>query len=119
MPAYNAQSAGFDAAAHKAAVGTIIELIELDASELLSSSNVPGSIQRVVSSHRVSNPVTFNGNIYAPVPFSSGGWEWTSNAPPRPSITVADGQGVLLATLREYNGLVNANDDKSQGKTKK
>lgn len=103
MVEFSSNTQQLDAQAQKLDYGTILELLEVDASAM------GGSIHRIVNSRTDAGAVTFEGMIFTPVPFKSEGWAWDSTgSPPRPTVTVADVDGLLLyATMaaQDYVGV--------------
>ncbi len=81
----------------------IIHLYELDASV------IGGGIYRFTSSAFEEAPVSFGGNVYAPTPIETDGWEMSSQGTmPRPTLKVANVSGVLSAVVNEFGDLVGA-----------
>lgn len=86
--------------------GAILEFLEIDLTPF------GGSIFRVYNSIDRTDPVgdiTFLGVNWVPVPFVSEGWAANgSGATPRPTITIADFDSILLAAAIEYQDLIGA-----------
>lgn len=71
--------------AQQAATDDIVHLYALDATSL------GGEIYRFTSSAFEALPVTWQGNIYAPVPVETEGWEWNgSGSLPTPTLKVSN-----------------------------
>lgn len=103
MAEFSDESHELDAQSQKADYGTVLELLEIDASPF------GGGIHRVVNSRPDAGVVVFLGMTFNPVPFQSDGWAWDgTGAAPRPNITVGDVDGLLLyATIatEDYVGV--------------
>lgn len=92
------EAAGFE-------LNQIIEFVELDL------SNIGGSFFRMYNSMDVAGggDITFLGETWSPVPFISEGWgKDSSGRTPRPTITISDFEGLLLAEAILYEDLVGA-----------
>jgi lambda family phage minor tail protein L len=108
MAYHTPSTQAFDAASHKLAVGALIELLTIDATGCFDFYGNAGAVHRFVSSKKSEAPFQFAGNIFAPWPIETTGWEHTSDTPPRPVVRLADAEGLLLATARRFGSLVNA-----------
>jgi len=76
--------------------GKSIELIEIDLTP------IGGGFYRIYNGFDINNPtnITFKGVTWNPNPFISEGWEKDATGKtPRPIITIADYDGILLAEL--------------------
>tara|TARA_R110000796_G_scaffold11041_5_gene36915 strand:+ start:9094 stop:9600 length:507 start_codon:yes stop_codon:yes gene_type:complete len=86
-------------------LGSVIEFLQIDLTQFGEG------IIRVYNSIDLTSPtsVTFLGVEWTPVPFESEGWGFTgSGGTPRPRITVADYDGILLGLAMEYQDLIGA-----------
>jgi lambda family phage minor tail protein L len=78
----------------------LVVLYELDASAL------GDNLYRFTSSAYATGPVSFGGNVYAPVPVESQGWEWSGQGPfPRPTITLANVNQIFGAAANAFDDL--------------
>jgi lambda family phage minor tail protein L len=78
----------------------LVILYELDASAL------GDNLYRFTSSVYTTEPVSFGGNVYAPVPVESSGWEWSGQGPfPRPTMTLANVNQVFGAAANAFDDL--------------
>jgi len=83
--------------------GGRVELFELDATVL------GGSITRFCSSVYEGTALTWQGNVYSPLPVEASGFEVSGGSSlPTPSLTLSDGLGLFRDMIRTYNDLVGA-----------
>jgi len=86
-------------------LGSVIEFLQIDLTDFGEG------LIRVYNSIDLTSPtsITFLGVTWEPLPFESEGWGFTaSGSTPRPTITVADFEGVLLTHAADYQDLIGA-----------
>lgn len=89
---------------HKPAVSEIVSLFSLDATNLGAPE-----IVRFCSSTVSTSTVSFDGNLYLPIPIDTKGFERTASGElPRPTIKVGNVNGVITGMIITYRDLVGA-----------
>lgn len=85
--------------------GQVIELLQIDLTPF------GGTVYRIYNSRGVDNAgvITFLGVEWNPIPYVSEGWgQDGTGSTPRPTITIADYDGILLASALDYQDLIGA-----------
>ena len=101
MAEFTSAGQPLDAAAQKLNYGTILELLEIDCTP------IGGQVHRICSSRQTTGSVQFLGMFFAPVPYQSEGWAWDgSGNAPRPEVTIADVDGIMLYEAALHQDLV-------------
>lgn len=82
----------------------VIEMFVVDATA------IGGGVNRFhTETNQVRQDLVWQGNTYATVPGESKGFEFTGTGPfPRPTLSLANRQGLIHALAREYDDLVGA-----------
>lgn len=81
---------------------TIVHMYELDATQL------GGEVYRFTSSTKETEPISFGGFVYAPVPVETQGWEVSARGTvPRPIVRVANANNIMSQIVNEFGDLVN------------
>ena len=86
----------------------LVELFELNLSALAGNSATP-PIRFHNGTNNLSEPISFQGLVYNPLPIRVKGFEMTSDSrPPRISLTLANVAGWLSSLLRDSDDLIGA-----------
>ncbi len=76
---------------------------------VLDATSIGGGVFRFTASAFESAPVSFGGETYAPTPIETSGWEMTSQGTmPRPTVKVANVNGLLSSVISETGDMVGA-----------
>ena len=88
----------------KLSMDTIVELFELDATD------IEGDIWYFhAGSGELSNSIIWKSDVYVPTPIKMDGFKYTGKAElPRPKLSIANLEGVISALCLEYDDLVGA-----------
>lgn len=90
-------------ASQHAALGDVVTLFILDATVF------GAPLLRFTPGTKDNAPVSFQGNVYTPVPVEATGFEWNGqSAPPRPQLRVANINHLLTGLVAEHEDLVGA-----------
>ena len=92
------------AAIHQLAAGAIVELYEID------STALGGGVTRLhAGTNALQQPVVWQGNTYTPFPIEVKGFEFSSKGQiPRPTVRVANVNGLMGALVRDFDDLIGA-----------
>ncbi|RYE92931.1 MAG: hypothetical protein EOO77_46145, partial [Oxalobacteraceae bacterium] len=101
MAEFTTASQGLDLQSQQLAFGTVIELLEIDCTPF------GGSVYRITPSRAATGAISFLNMTFTPIPFKSEGWSWDGTGnPPRPTVTVADMDGIFLYETIKHQDLV-------------
>lgn len=86
------------------ALGAYIELYDLDA------TGIGGSFYRFTAHTYATTAVTWQGNVYTPIPIESSDWEYIGPgaASPKPKMRIGNAAKVLLPAIISLGDLVGA-----------
>lgn len=86
--------------------GSVLEFLEIDYTDF------GGEIYRIfnsVNSNAVDGTVNFIGAEWYPIPFDSEGWGANGDgSTPKPTVTIADFDGLLMMEALEYDDILGA-----------
>lgn len=91
--------------------GNLVEFFVLDC------TNIPGGgvLRFHAGTNSIKQSLTWQGNVYAPLPLTSDGFaSGTRGALPRPTLTIANTDGVIGALIRPLDDLVGATVTRKQ-----